>query len=159
MIESQTSIHFVRLVTGEDLIAETLMVDADDVEDSHFVLYNPLKVLYFYDQESKNPDPHERLTISLIEWVLPIIVKDQEFKIYESDIITYGTPHPRLVSHYQQYFTEKDAEELKAEHNVPPISNNPDIVEKEDLTNQEGLVLLETLLASRKGKESGGEVA
>lgn len=88
-------ITFFRLVTGEDLIASSIKVKKDGFDDDHYILTNPLKVIYI-----TNPQSKMKLNISLMQWIFERISDSQEFKIYKTDIITTAIPSISLSEYY-----------------------------------------------------------
>lgn len=82
-------IMFLRLTTGEDIIAECL-----DNETDPWKLSYPFKVVYTVSPQ------HGGLTVSLIEWVFPSITKEQVFTIRKDDVLTKAVPSEILEEYY-----------------------------------------------------------
>lgn len=142
-MEEESTVAFIRLNTGEDLISEMIYVEKDSIEDAHIILLNPLKVLYMM-----HPANPVKMAVSLTPWIATTIVSDsdQEFKIYESDILVTGIPSDGMLTYYNGYFAfAEQTTSRKKEYNT---SDEEALVE-EDLSDQEGIIMLEKLLSSR----------
>jgi hypothetical protein len=75
----ESSVKFVRLVTGEDVIAEVSYVESS--KDSYYILNNPLKVVYIPNPKSGS------LSITLMQWIFWKLCEDQEFILFPKDIL------------------------------------------------------------------------
>lgn len=91
--EAEDSVKFIRLNTGEDLIAEILEVKDD--EKSYYVFVNPLKVVYTMSTTNSGI-----LSVGLMQWVLNRICEEQQFNIYPEDVLTMATPTDDLIEYY-----------------------------------------------------------
>lgn len=87
-----TDIKFIRLNTGEDIIAQ--IVETKEKNDLSFLLINPLKVVYTI---GNNP---MYLQISMMEWVFSRLCETQEFKVNSRDILTIAKPSDHMVTYY-----------------------------------------------------------
>lgn len=90
MTDTKNSIMFLRLTTGEDIIAECLGDETDPYRLSY-----PFKIVYTVSQEHGNA-----LTVSLIEWVFPSITEDQVFTITKDEVLTRANPSKVLFDYY-----------------------------------------------------------
>lgn len=90
-------VKFIRMNTGEDIIAEIVKCSEDN-EDA-YILVNPLKVLYTIS-ETKG------VSIALMQWVFPRICDKQEFTIYSNDIITMCSPSKQMSIYYWNVLTK-----------------------------------------------------
>lgn len=88
----EESVKFLRLSTGEDIISQVVEVTQKD--ESHYMLINPLKIIYMTGEKSG------RLSISLMQWIFHRVCSTQEFVIYPSDIITLAAPSSGLKDYY-----------------------------------------------------------
>lgn len=88
----EESVKFIRLCTGEDLIA--VVMDVDNGEEQYYVISNPMKLLY---TTSTNPG---YLAVSLMQWVFHRVCEEQNFTIYSQDVLTIGTPTDKMTSYY-----------------------------------------------------------
>lgn len=154
----ETSVKFIRLSTGEDILADTLIVDETENDAPHIVMYHPLKVLYMMMTNGSDnglPEPYNRLSLSLINWILPTLVDKQEFKVYESDILTMAVPSEDMLGHYYEYLEEGKFEKGKEKPETLPVDTDDlNILSSDDLSKTEGAILLNALIESRK-KEPG----
>jgi hypothetical protein len=96
-IINQPEVRFFRLITGEDILAMSEEVLGDDFDNAHFLMENPLKVIYM-----TNPMNTNNMALSLMQWVFDRVCDEQEFKIYTTDILTTGTPNPEFLKHYAE---------------------------------------------------------
>ena len=101
MVKEETEVQFIRLVTGEDIIADVTHVQSDD--NNYYILNNPLKVVYLTGSKSGI------LSISLMQWVFWRICDAQEFTIYPEDVLTLAKPSDSMQGYYWksiEHFTE-----------------------------------------------------
>lgn len=91
-MQIENSVRFIRLVTGEDLVAEVNYFESD--KDTYYVLYNPLKIVYM---SGSKPGV---LSISLMQWVFWRICETQEFTIYPEDVLTVTTASDSMEEYY-----------------------------------------------------------
>jgi len=97
---SQPSVLFFRLVTGEDLISLSQEIPKDEENNAYFLMKNPMKIVYM-----QNPLMPSKMAISLMQWVFGRICETQEFKVFETDIITISQPSPSLMEYYSEAVT------------------------------------------------------
>ena len=93
-------IKFIRMNTGEDVIAEIVKHKEDD--EDLYVLINPLKILYTMNQSSGG------VAIALMQWIFPRICDKQEFPVYSSDIITMCDPSEQMETYYWKTLNKFD---------------------------------------------------
>ena len=98
----ESTVKFVRLTTGEDIIAEVMYFEDD--KESYYVLNNPLKVVYMTGSKPGI------LSISLMQWVFWRIANTQSFTIYPNDVLTVANTTDSMeeyywssVDHYSEY--------------------------------------------------------
>lgn len=113
----KNTVMFLRLSTGEDIIAECL----DDDIDPYRLSY-PFKIVYTVSQQHGNA-----LTVSLIEWVFPSITEDQVFTVSKETVLTRATPSKILEEYYQSVVEKlKNNERYKVMYpNTQKRSNTP----------------------------------
>lgn len=163
-----TSIKFIRLTTGEDLVADTTHV-SDGQGPDYVVLSNPLKIVYIQNQLDAT-----RVGVSLMQWVFSKISANQEFKIMVRDIITMSDASDTLIGYYNDFMDSFDEAQKKfdksnASHDISDqewqdlyesdfidttySSEEPDV--SEQLSDGEGLSLLTEFLEElKKGKKN-----
>jgi hypothetical protein len=88
----EESVQFVRLNTGEDLVAEVTQVQSDD--NAHYILHNPMKIVYQIGGSKGS------LAISLMQWVFNRICENQDFIIYPQDILTMNKTTEGMEDYY-----------------------------------------------------------
>lgn len=101
--EQSSNVKFIRMNTGEDLLAE---VTVDD-KDEKCILVNPLKLVYLLGEKPGS------MMLSLIEWIFPRVCSKQEFEVYTSDIITIANPTTDIVDYYLDAVTKLDNNDFK----------------------------------------------
>lgn len=91
MTDETIELRFFRLVTGEDIIAQTHInrLDTGNV----YILLEPLKIGYVIQDSG-------RVGISLYQWIFPKITEEQKFPIFPSDILTTAKPSARMIKYY-----------------------------------------------------------
>ena len=88
----ESTVKFVRLTTGEDIIAEVLYFEDDKVK--YYVLNNPFKVVYMTGNKPGI------LSISLMQWVFWRITNTQSFTVYPNDVITVADTTDSMEEYY-----------------------------------------------------------
>ena len=87
-MEKEIEVKFIRLVTGEDILAEILPVDEKNCK-----IVNPMKILYSSTSTGT-------MTISLMQWVFTRISTEQSFDLPLINILTSSPPSDNLKSYY-----------------------------------------------------------
>lgn len=139
---NEGSVKFLRLNTGEDLIAYTLHVKKDDFEDEHYVIDMPLKIIY-----STNENRNMLLSISLMQWIFARISDSEEFKISAKDVLICSNASSHMVDFY--YETVHDIEMMReqAEKLEKKKGKAPSVEDWAELTDEgEGLEMLQEML-------------
>lgn len=90
--ESNNSVKFIRMSSGEDLLTE--VIDKRDGDKKYMVFINPMKLMYMM---GKKPGA---LGISLIQWVFPNICEKQEFLIDPQNITTISSASAQISDYY-----------------------------------------------------------
>jgi hypothetical protein len=83
---------YLRLVTGEDIIAEI-----EEKDEDFLFLHNPLKLVYM-----PNPKSPGMWSISMMQWIFNKIAKEQKFPISYRDILTIAEPSPYVIGYYNE---------------------------------------------------------
>jgi hypothetical protein len=92
-------VQFIRLTSGDDLLAHTYEIKADDFDSDHLMVLNPVRLIYTMSESGKSG-------VALIPWVMGHIVPDQSFKIYTNDVLTTGIPSKGLIKYYDTFLEE-----------------------------------------------------
>lgn len=109
-----SSIKILRLLTGEDIIAQCLMDD----ETSTILLSNPMKVYVHRDAE----EGHTMLV--MMPWLPLEIVEEDLAEINYVDVITMVNPKDSFVEYYfntvekYQAIIEKSEQEIRMENEM-----------------------------------------
>jgi hypothetical protein len=93
-------LKFIRMNTGEDIIAE--ITKQNDSDEEFFILINPMKILYSISQT------HGGVSIALMQWIFPRICDKQEFPVYSSDIVTMCNPSEQMQTYYWNILNKLD---------------------------------------------------
>ena len=88
----ETSVKFIRLVTGEDIISEMTYIETE--KDSQYILSNPMKVLYIPAGKSN------MLSITLSQWVYWRICEEQEFTLKDKDVLLVNDCSSSMEEYY-----------------------------------------------------------
>lgn len=128
-LNSNNTVKFMRLTTGEDIVAEVT-----DVANGKVVLSYPLKIIY-------TPSPNTGyLSISLMQWVFTKISINQTFDIGLENVLLMTDAEKTLVEHYEDsifnFFLKLEQQE-----------------EDEEPEMDEGLEMLNELIDQIKGKK------
>jgi hypothetical protein len=92
---------FLKLKIGDDIISEALYVGADDFDRAHYILNKPLKMIYSVDRFGN-------VSLSYILWILESLCPEQQFKVYEEEIVTTQKPAPDIEKFYIKCTSEKE---------------------------------------------------
>jgi hypothetical protein len=101
----ETSVKMLRLVTGEDIISESTLID-----DKEYLLAHPLKVVY--NNSTRNPG---YVSVLLVKWVFGSITEKDEITIKERDVLFSVEVSDRMFDYYYSTldsFKEKESEIL-----------------------------------------------
>ena len=101
----ETSVKMLRLVTGEDIISESTLVD-----DKEYLLAHPLKVVY--NNSTRNPG---YVSVLLVKWVFGSITEKDEITIKERDVLFSVEVSDRMFDYYYSTldsFKEKESKIL-----------------------------------------------
>jgi len=137
-------VRFFRLNSGEDIIAFSYRVPKDDVEDEHYIMNDPMKIVYMTTSKGSRPF----MSISLMQWVFSRISDKQEFRIETRDVLFAVEPAISLVDYYCEtvdHFNEMK-EIQKKEIAFGDEDNNFLEDDEEMLEEGEGLEMLKDLL-------------
>lgn len=90
---NESSIRFIRMNSGEDLVTEMLYVKTEE-SDEYYIFINPLKIVYSISEKPGF------VSISLLQWVLPEICDKQQFTVYPNDITTMSQVTEEMENYY-----------------------------------------------------------
>jgi hypothetical protein len=142
-------VRFFRLNNGEDIIAFSYRVPKDDVDDEHYVMDDPMKIVYMTTSKGSRPF----MSISLMQWVFSRISDKQEFRIEAKDVLFSAEPAVSLVDYY--YETVEHFNEMKEtqKKEIAFGEQDDDFLEEDEemLEEGEGLEMLQDLLNQIKG--------
>lgn len=110
---------FLRLKTGDDVISE--VVETEDEEGVTYILFNPLKVIYL-PMESAGT-----LSIAFMPWVFPRICDEQEFILYDEDVLLI-TP----VSEKMNIYYWETVDSYIHRENEHTVEDEPEPMEEEE---------------------------
>jgi hypothetical protein len=142
-VVEEPMVSFIRLVTGEDMIAEH--VNLTEGTQDYYLLVNPMKLIYYANEA--NPS---RINVTMMEWVFPRLVAEPQFVVSARDILTMAQPSVDILKAYMKAvgddakgLTEKAPRELSA-------SLDPDLeVSPEEMEYLQGL--LQARIGDKKG--------
>ena len=89
MTELSEEVMHLRLITGEDIIAQVLLEDSDGMLTLGF----PMKIVFL-------PTKDGAYRISLMEWVFSRVSPAQTFDVRNRDVITTSVPSDIIVDYY-----------------------------------------------------------
>jgi hypothetical protein len=137
---NSSDIRFIRLVTGEDIVAEVT-----DVANGKMIINNPLKIVYAPSVQTGF------LSISLMQWVFTRISRNQTFNLDLHNILVMTQADDALEKHYKESLDTFDTKNFETEYN--------DYTEESDefdtLEPDKGLEMLKNLMdkiKNNKGK-------
>jgi hypothetical protein len=146
--ENEGTVKFLRLNTGEDIIAYTLHVKKDDFEDEHYLVDMPLKIVY-----STNEDRNMLLSISLMQWVFTKISDSEEFKLSAKDVLLCSNASSHMTDFYYETINEIELMKEKVDKMKKKFPSNEVDESMDYMDENEGLEMLQDLLEMTKNKK------
>jgi len=146
--ENEGTVKFLRLNTGEDIIAYTLHVKKDDFEDEHYLVDMPLKIVY-----STNEDRNMLLSISLMQWVFTKISDSEEFKLSAKDVLLCSNASSHMTDFYYETIHEIELMKEKVDKMKKKFPSNEVDESMDYMDENEGLEMLQDLLEMTKNKK------
>lgn len=133
-------IKFIRLVTGEDIVAEVTGRDGLVITIS-----NPLKLVYM-----ANPMKTSRLSITFMQWVFDKLVDQKTFELSLSNVLLMKDASSDVIEYYKstvEYFDQLTTDkEEEMEDDQPWITEPLDEEESKKAMEE----LLGKIMQSRK---------
>jgi len=131
-MENQSIAKFIRLKTGDDIIAEAFET-GDDTGD-YITVINPLKAMYVPATSTGY------LQIAFMPWVYPRICDQQEFNIKREEVLLYQD----VTDNMNEYYWES------VDHYLAAKREKVEDIQEEEKIDEE--VLEELLEEIRKGR-------
>lgn len=138
--ESNNSVKFIRMSSGEDLLTE--VIDIKEGNKEYFVFVNPMKLLYMM---GKRPGS---LGISLVQWVFPKICEKQEFTVDRQNITAISDASDKIAGYYWDSLSAVDHLHLISNQSAEQF-----LVEDGAEENPDELELLNNMLKSMKSNQ------
>lgn len=140
--EQSSNVKFIRMNTGEDLLAEVVTDDKDE----KYIIINPLKLVYLLGERPGS------MMLSLIEWVFPRICSNQQFEVYTSDVITLANPSDDIVDYYFNALSKLEYVDFKLDKDHDSISKLRSIIQREKEGNEEVDILNQVMEGLKSSK-------
>lgn len=127
-----SNVKFIRMNTGEDLLAEVF----PDDKDEKYTIINPLKLVYLIGERPGS------MMLSLIEWIFPRICDKQEFEVFTSDVLTIGIPTDDMIKYYFDSLSKMEDVNFKFDKDHDSIGKMQSMIrsnkkEEEEISNEE----------------------
>lgn len=139
------SVKFVRLNTGEDIIAvidDTSTFD-NGGDGTAYIVKNPLKI--FYSLMETTPG-RTSMGVSLTHWVFPKICKKEEFIIQSRDVLLVSDASPDMVEYYTNSILN-----IKDSHHIPEEFYDEEEDEDEiEMTDEDAEAIQEMINSIRR---------
>jgi hypothetical protein len=123
----ETSVKFIRLVTGEDIISEMTYIETE--KDSQYVLSNPMKVLYIPSGKGN------MLSITLSQWVYWRICEEQEFTLKDKDVLLVNDCSSSMEEYYWSTIEHLESYKETVISKESEQSNEVEEVEEDTITS------------------------
>lgn len=138
MHQPVSDIYHLRLNTGEDLISEVIFAETKPGREPHVILVQPMKIICLPSGKTGY------VTLSLMQWIFSKITSQQEFNVFNRDILTMSVPNSNLIDYYKEtvvYFAAKnnltkDTEAM--EEYLNDLEKEIDAVEESDKVIEDG---------------------
>lgn len=131
------NIKIVRLQSGEDIIADTIM----DEENDTVLLDNPMHVIF-------KRVPTGQTVMMMAPWLPLEIIKENNAVIYASDILTIIDPKEEVVEYYGNVVVEAQ-HRMENSHRLGSLDDEEEDDEDESELDEEEL--FELMRERRKG--------
>jgi hypothetical protein len=150
-MELKSSVVFIRMVTGEDLVSEVTEVAGHDGREHYYILNNPMKVLYLTGGKTGY------MSVSLMQWVFHRICEEQTFNIYPDDVLTIGNPTDKMIDYYwncvDESYSRRDENAKKTNYGYQEEEQTEEVSEEEQITDDnEALDMLRELMETINSK-------
>lgn len=139
MVNENEPVQFIRLITGEDLVAEVVSVNIQG-QEPYYILNHPMKVVYGM------PTKPGYYSVGLGQWVSSKICSDQSFTIYPTEVLTMATPTDALIEYYLSSIDYYDGKKEETD----PIHEEEEQLEEEPLDDSDILEKVKEALGSIK---------
>lgn len=106
-----TNTKFIRLVTGEDVIAEV----SEASTDPFITLHEPAKVVYMFESV-------DQISLKLIPWVFQALTDKQYFNVLKRDILLMEDASNTVIDAYSSHKDSKGLEEVSTRPSRTQIS-------------------------------------
>ena len=93
-------VMFIRMDTGEDLIAYVSYVEDNDYH--YYLMKKPMKIAYIMNTDKNS------FYITLIQWIFSRVCDEQTFRVNPTKIITMCPPSEDMKKYYEDGFNDKD---------------------------------------------------
>lgn len=143
-MKEEYSVTFFRLDNGEDIIADSIHVLKDDMEEEHYILDNPLKVVYL----ASNEDRRSAMSISLMQWVFPKISPNNQFKIKANKVLTTAEASENLVEFY--FETIENMEKWKEAKEKQDKTDDIESEDFEEYSEEDAMEFMQELMEHLK---------
>lgn len=130
------NIKIVRLQSGEDIIADTIM----DEENDTVLLDNPMHVIF-------KRVPTGQTVMMMAPWLPLEIIKENNAVIYASDILTIIDPKEEVVEYYGNVVVEAQ-HRMENSHRLGSLDDEEEDEDESELDEEE---LFELMRERRKG--------
>lgn len=152
-MELKSSVMFIRLNTGEDLISEVTEVQDDSGNEHYYILNNPMKVLYLSGGKAGY------MSVSLMQWVFHRICHEQTFNIFPGDVLTIGHPTDKMIDYYwncvDESYVRRDENAKKTNYGSKEEELPEEVSEDEQMTDDtEAIDIIQELMESLNPKAS-----
>jgi hypothetical protein len=130
-MENQSIAKFIRLKTGDDIIAEAF--ETGDATGDYITVINPLKAMYVPATSTGY------LQIAFMPWVYPRICDQQEFNIKREEVLLYQD----VTDNMNEYYWES------VEHYLAAKREKVEEIQEEKIDEE---IMEELLEEIRKGR-------
>lgn len=149
-MELKSSVMFIRLNTGEDLISEVTEVQDNSGNEHYYVLNNPMKVLYLSGGKAGY------MSVSLMQWVFHRICQEQTFNIFPGDVLTIGHPTDKMIDYYwncvDESYVRRDENAKKTNYGSKEEELPEEVSEEQITDDTEAIDIIQELMESLNPK-------
>jgi hypothetical protein len=116
----ELQVKFLRLNTGEDIIAELYQQD-----NGEYKILNPLKILYTMNEKTG------MLAISLMHWIFPKISETIEYDLKQESIVLTSNASIQMTEYYYSMLTKTKAKQEYEDSDYDEYEDEEDIADED----------------------------
>jgi hypothetical protein len=131
------AVKFIRLTTGEDLVAEVTSYE-DKNGNIEYKVTSPLKVLYTQGRVEGT------ISVVFIQWIFSNLCSNQDFVLKDKDVLTMIEPNLSMIDYYYESVAKQYRHNAElynklygSEEDIPAPSEHSAYAEEDDIDDHD----------------------